>query len=259
MIRKFIMGAVFLFAVAGMLPAQDAPQDQQPPSQQDQPAAQQAPANQQPSSSEQAEESEIGPRRHRPLGYPKYEFNLGAGANLTNGTTQQFVRGGGPVINAGIARNYSRIFGARLDFFWIDLPLRTSALQMAQSASAASHAFAFTFDPIFNIPVTKRYGGYVLAGGNYLHRYGTLNNSTVVPGAPCNSFWTWWGNCNLYGLPANRPFVSTSLNEFGYNYGGGIFRKMENGHEVYADYRGIHASGNNITTDVRTLTIGFRW
>jgi opacity protein-like surface antigen len=114
-------------------------------------------------------------------------------------------------------------------------------------------------DPIINIPVTKRYGGYVLIGPSYYHRSGKLDSSTAIPGSACNGFWDWWGACSAASLPLNGKFLSASQNEFGYNFGGGLTRRIRPNVELYAEFRYLHGKHSNITTDLRPITIGVRW
>ena len=249
-------------------PSSPASTPQQPAAQQpaaQQPAAQQPSSQQptaQPSSSDQEaseEESSSSRRKAKPHDYKNWSYNVGAGANVDGGTTRTFVRGGGVVGTAGIARNGSKYLGLRADFIFANLPLRDSSLQLAQAGSASSYLFAFTLDPIINVSVTKTYGGYVLFGPGYYHRFGTLNSDTAVPGSSCNAFFDWWGACPTVSLPLSGSFVNSSQNHFGYNVGGGITRKMPSGVEIYAEYRLTHGSGNGTTTDVRPITVGVRW
>src|SRR5579864_7150207 len=188
------------------------------------PAEPAAPAQQQPeiqpSSSQQTPPEEIGPsRKPKVKDYKNWVFNVGGGASLTNGNTKNFVRGGGGIAAAGVARNYSKYFGLRLDFQFDNLPLRASALQAAQAPGATSHVYSFALDPIINIPVTKVWGGYIVAGGSFFHRSGKLDSSTAIPGSGCNAFFTWWGNCYNASLPVNRNFLSASQNQWGENFG----------------------------------------
>lgn len=239
---------------AGQAPT--APADQTPSPQT--PAAQ-APASQQPASGQEPADEESSSRRKKPRDYKNWTFNVGAGANLDSGTTKVFVRGGGGVATAGVARNANKYFGLHADFTFADLPLRDSALELAQAPSATNHLFAFTLDPIINFPVTSKYGGYVLIGPGFYHRSGSLDSSTAVPGSACNSFWTWWGACPNVSIPLSGKFLNSSLNEFGYNLGAGVTRKMPSGVELYAEFRLMHGSHDHITTDVRPITIGLRW
>jgi hypothetical protein len=38
-----------------------------------------------------------------------------------------------------------------------------------------------------------------------------------------------------------------------------VARKMPSGVEIYLEYRLMHGTASNITTDFRPITIGFRW
>jgi|SRR3954451_1037144 len=243
-------------------PAQDpaAQPPQAPPPQAPPPQAQTPQADQQSSSSQETQE-EVGPVRKKKQAHPynKWTFNVGGGASLTNGNTQNFVRGGGGVAAVGATRNANRYLGLRLDFQFDNLPLRTSALQAAQASSANSHAYTLMLDPIINIPISSNWGGYVLGGPTFLRRSGKLDNSSAIPGSACNSFFLWWGHCFNNSLPINGNFLHASQNEFGANFGGGITRKLTPKFELYAEFRYVHGKHNNITTDFRPITVGLRW
>ena len=249
MIRKFAAVFVLLLLVRAAGHAEDAPAGQQPAGQQ--PAA---PAQENPE-----EETSSSRRKVRPHDYRNWVFNVGGGANLPSGTTRTFVKGGGAAAEAGAARNFSKYFGFRLDFLWADLPLRTSALQSAQAPGASDHVYSLMLDPIINIPVTKKYSGYFVVGPGFYHRSGNLDSSTYVPGSACNAFYTWWGSCFNGSVPLSGRFLNSKQNEFGLNLGGGIARKLGDKFEVYGEFRYLHGKHNNITTDLRPITIGVRW
>jgi opacity protein-like surface antigen len=257
MIRKFAtvcgLPSLVLLAMmtaAGAVHAQETPV----PS-----SANQSPqAEQQPSQEAPPEEIER-PGRKKGSEHKKWTFNVGGGASLTNGTTQKFVRGGGGIAAAGAARNYSKYFGIRLDFQFDNLPLRTSALQAAQAPGATNHVYSLTLDPIINIPVSKNWGGYIVFGPGFFHRSGKLDSSTAIPGSACNAFFLWWGHCFNGSLPVNGQFLHSSQNEFGYSFGGAITRKIRPNMDLYAEFRYLHGKHNNITTDLRPITIGIRW
>lgn len=241
---------------AGQTPAAPAATDQTSSAQA--PTAQ-TPAQQPANGQEPADEESTSRRKARPHDYKNWNYNVGAGANVDSGTTKTFVRGGGVVGTAGVARNANKYLGLRGDFIFANLPLRDSTLELAQAGGATSYVLAVTLDPIINIPVTNKYGGYVLFGPGFFHRSGSLNSDTTVPGSGCNAFWVWWGTCFNSSLPLSGKFVDSSQNQFGYNFGGGVTRKMPSGVEIYAEYRFTHGSHNGITTDVRPITVGVRW
>jgi hypothetical protein len=244
---------------AQQAPAQQDP-TQQPPAQPQtapKPSAQQ-PADQSGSQEATPEETEHR-RKVKPRDYNKWSFNVGAGGSLTNGVTTKLVRGGGEVVAAGVARNFNKYFGFRADFQWDNLPLRDSALQLAEAPGATSHVYSFMLDPIINVPVNKNWGGYIVFGPAFYHRTGKLDSSAVVPGSACNEFWNWWGTCYAGSVPLNKDFLYTSQNQPGLNFGGGITRRIHSNIELYGEVRYLHGSSNGRTTDLRPITIGLRW
>ena len=257
---QILAGVVLIGVFAAQGFAQSEPAGQTPAA----PAAAQAPAATPPAqkpdtSQEPADEDSLSRRRRGPHDYKNWVFNAGAGANLDSGTTHTYVRGGGFVADAGVARNANKYLGLRADFIFANLPLRDSTQQLAQATGATSYAYSVTLDPIINIPVTKLYSGYVLFGPAFYHRAGSLKGDTKVPGSECNAFWTWWGACSGASIPLSGNFVDSSQNQFGYNVGAGVARKMPSGVELYGEIRFMHGTHNGITTDFRPITIGFRW
>lgn len=262
MSRKFAVVPVLAVAclmvqLAATSYAQQAPAGSPPASQT---PATQAPAPQQPGSAQEpADEESTSRRKIRVHDYRDWDFNVGAGAGQPSGTTKNFVRSWDYLGTAGVARNANKYLGLRADFFWVNLRLTNAALEQAQAPSASNNLYAITLDPIINIPVTKKYSGYVLIGPDFLHRSGKLDSSSTVPGSSCNGFWTWWGACTINSIPLNGHFLNSSQNEFGFNFGGGVARKVRGNVEVYAEFRYLHGKHNNISTDVRPISIGIRW
>jgi hypothetical protein len=269
MSRKFARVSSFrivpAFIVAAILAGASTVHAQQVPA--EPPPAQQAPTQQQPAAQQPADQSanqEATPEEipvHKPKApeFNKWVFNVGGGASLTNGTTRTYVRSGGLIGAAGVARNYSKYLGLRFDFQFDNLPLRTSALELGQTTGANSHVYSFMFDPIINVPVTKLWSGYIVVGASYYYRSGKLNSSTALPGSACNGFFTWWGNCFNSSLPLNRNFLSAHQNQGGENFGGGVTRKVGGNAEIYAEFRYLHGTHSGITTDLRPITVGVRW
>lgn len=256
---RFFASAVLMMILTGIVTVH-AQQTSEPPAQANDQTQSQPSTTQDSSSSQQVAPEDIGKqRRAKAHNYKNWTFNVGGGANLPSGDTNKFVRGGGGVLAAGVARNYSKYFGLRLDFQFDNLPLRDSALQAAQAPSATSQVYSFNLDPIINIPVTSKWGGYVVFGGGFYHRTGKLDSSSAIPGSACNPFYTWWGSCFNASLPVNGHFLSTSQNEFGYNFGGGVTRKIRANMDFYAEFRWMHGSGGRQATDLRPITIGVRW
>jgi len=258
MAATILVGATTVYAqeAPAQQPASQPPSDQAPAAQQP-PAAQQSPDK--PTGSQEATPEEIGTRKAKPKEYKNWVYSAGAGASLTNGTTGKFVRGGGGIAAAGVARNYSKYIGFRLDFQFDNLPLRDSALVSAQAPGGNSHVYSLTLDPIISIPVTPDWGGYILFGPAFYHRSGKLDSSTAIPGSACDPFFVWWGPCFNASLPVSGDFLHASQNEFGENFGFGLTHKITPKIEMYAEFRYLHGTHNGVTTDLRPITLGARW
>src|SRR5579871_5540912 len=173
---SFVQSVVLMTILAGAVTvhAQQTPAQQSPPAQQ----PQSQPDNQQSSGSQEASNEDITkPAKVKVKDYTNWSYNVGGGASLTNGTTKTFVRSGGGIAAADVARNANKYFGLRLDFQFDNLPLRSSALVLAQAPGATSHVYTLSLDPIINIPVTKEWGGYLVFGPSYFHRSGKLDSS----------------------------------------------------------------------------------
>jgi hypothetical protein len=236
--------------------AQQTPAQQPPPQQ---PQSQPQPDNQQSSSQEASPDETMPGRKPKVKDYKNWSFNVGGGGSFARGATGNFVRSGGALGAAGVARNYSKYFGFRLDFQWDNLPLRNTALQQAQAPGATSHVYSFSLDPIINIPLTKTWGGYILGGPSFYHRSGKLDSSTVIAGSACTPFFSWWGTCSGVSLPINGKFLSSSMNQFGENFGGGVTFKIRSNLQIYGEWRLLHGKGDGSTTDLRPITVGLRW
>lgn len=262
MIREFVaipcagivLAAVVLAMILTGIPTASAQQTAPPPDPQTQT---QQPDSPQPSVQET--EPEVIKPRAKPHLFDKWTFNLGAGASLFTGTTQQFSRGGGGVGAFGVARNYSPYFGLRLDFQFDNLPLKSTALEAAQAPGGTNHVYTLMGDLLFNLPVTRLWTGYFIGGGTFFHRDGKLDSSQALPGSACNSFYTWWGTCYAGSLPLNGNFLRETQIEWGENFGLGIARKITPKIEIYGEFRLLHGSRNNLTTDLRPITVGVRW
>src|SRR5579863_6980054 len=259
MIERFVKvvgTAAIMFLAAAAHGQQAEPQQAQPQAQPQQAPETPKPAATQDSSQETVEVSSS--RRVKPRDYKPWEFSVSGGGNLPHGTTNIFVKGGSAAADAGVARNFSKYVGFRLDFSWTNLPLRVSALELAQSKGGSNQIYGLSLDPIFYIPVTRIYSGYALVGPGFYRRSGKLDSSTALPGASCNAFWNWWGTCFNGSIPLGT-FLKENQNQVGFNYGGGVARKATRNIDLYAEYRAMHSSLNKNTTDARTLTVGVRW
>ena len=200
------------------------------------------------------------PAQPKPQRLQELDLQRGRRRQFDQRNYRKFVRGGGGIAAAGVARNYSKYFGLRVDFQWDNLPLRNSALQLAQAPGATSYVYSFPFDPIVNIPVSTKRGVDTFSAGQLTTTDPASSiRRRAIPGSACNPFFAWWGPCFNASLPSNGNFLHASMNQFGENFGGGVTRKIRPNIELYAEFRYLHGARSGITTDLRPITIGLRW
>ena len=197
-----------------------------------------------------------------PHDYKNWTYNVGAGANLDSGTTRTWVRQGGFVAAAGVARNANKYFGLRADFIFANLPLRDSTQQLAQATGATSYAYAVTLDPIINIPVTKALRRILPLGPGFFHRSGSLESAH-----DSSRFVVQWV-LELVGRVPEFEFQHSSQRQLCQfqpepvriqHRGGRHSQDAERRRNLRRSSVLMHGSHNGITTDYRPITIGVRW
>ena len=231
------------------------------PAQPQQPQSKPPQAQQQPDSNQEATVEESTPERKAKANqYKKWVYNVGGGAGLTSGNTKNFVRSGGGIAAAGVARNGSKYLGIRFDFQFDNLPLKQSALQAAQATGANSHVYTFMLDPIINIPASTNWGGYILGGPALLCI--ARANSILRPRFPVRPATVFSYGGAIASTIACRSMGSSSTparTNLARNFGGGITRKIRPNMDLYVEFRFLHGKHNDISTDLRPITIGVRW
>ncbi len=165
MIGKFASASVltlFTILLGAQAFAQTTPPEQPPaapPATTQAPATQQAPGTPTAADQEPAEETTSSSRHKKIHDYKNWSYNVGAGANLDSGTTKTYVRGGGFVATAGVARNANKYFPGCAAISYSPISrCATFLLRLAQATGASSYFFGVTVDPVINIPVTQALG-----------------------------------------------------------------------------------------------------
>jgi hypothetical protein len=187
--------------------------------------------------------------------YNKWLFNIGGGIGFPQGDLSSFVNDGGNFVIGG-GRNFTRLFGVDTEFMWHDLPINSATKQLLQTPGASARQYAWTFNPIFHVPLHSKLGAYAIGGIGWYHRSG----ETTTPGTAviCDPYWSWWFGCTIGSVDIVTG--SRSANAFGENIGGGItFRLGESHAKIYAEARFHHAAYNNVSTKIVPISFGIRW
>lgn len=187
--------------------------------------------------------------------YGRAMFNIGGGVSFPQGDLGSFVNDGANFVVGG-GLNFSRFVGVDSEFMWSDLPINTATRQLLGTSGATARQYAWTFNPIFHVPLGHHVGAYAIGGIGWYHRSG--ETTTPGTGVICDPYWSWVYGCTIGTV--NFVTSSRSANAFGENIGGGLtFRLGESHAKLYAEVRYHHAGYNRVSTQLLPITFGIRF
>ena len=189
--------------------------------------------------------------------YSRFRVNVGGGIGYPQKDLNSFVNSSGHFV-AGGGYNFARYFGVDTEYFWQDLPINDRLTQLLKTTSQTVRAqqYAWTFNPIVQVPLGRKFGAYVIGGIGWYHRSGQTTTPGV--GVICDPYWSWWYGCTIASVDIVTK--SRSNDAFGENVGVGFTYRMGESHfKIYTEVRYHQASYNNVSTQLVPLTFGVRW
>jgi hypothetical protein len=198
-----------------------------------------------------------------PSNFNRFTYNVGAGPGIGHGDVASFV---GNSFNgvAGAGMNFTRIFGADVEYMYYDLNFKRSVAYSNALPNQSGHMQSVSLDGIVNAPFHfHKVGLYGVYGVGFYRRSVSVNSQQLNPGALCQPAWRWWDlNCepnNIIVVP--QVMSSHSLNAGGFNYGAGLTWRLNRLHHanIYAEYRYHRAYTSDGLTIVAPITVGLRW
>ena len=189
--------------------------------------------------------------------FSRFRFNVGGGVGFPQGDLSSFVNSSGNFV-AGGGYNFAKYFGVDTEYYWQDMPINDRVIQQLNTTSQTVRAqqYAWTFNPIVEVPLVRKVGTYVIGGIGWYHRSGQTTKPAV--GVVCIPYWSWWYGCAI----GTTDIVtnSRSSSAFGENVGVGFTYRLGESHlKIYAEVRYHHASYNNVPTKLVPVTFGVRW
>jgi len=197
---------------------------------------------------------------------PAFSSNLGISTSVPLGTTAHYVTSGlGVDYSAGY--NFDRHHALVGEVTWNWLYPSDSALDPLrvafQSQDVRAHGDLVALMANYKFEVRgKLFGAYFIGGGGWYHRSTTISNAfptgTLVP---CQPIWLWWGyNCSSETTITSSTVATSSSNVFGGNAGIGFtIRVGDPPYRWYVESRYHYAPTKNITTQLVTISVGFRY
>jgi hypothetical protein len=200
--------------------------------------------------------------------YPSYEskwskvaFVGGGGFNAPVSDATTYSTYGGN-ITLGAGWNFNKVLGALIEYQFIDNKIPGATLAAVGAPGGYTRVWSFTIDPVVNLPITGRFGGYFTGGGGFYRKVVTF--TTPVPVLYCDYF----GFC--YEGTENAVIGHFSSNQGGMNIGGGVTWKAfgpDSKAKLFAEVRYVwvdspSASATQQGTGTFTtipVTFGIRW
>lgn len=200
--------------------------------------------------------------------FNRYTFNAGGGLGVGRHEVADFVGESlHGVVGGGI--NFTRMFGADAEYMYYNLGLRPSVSQNQSLPDASGHMQSVSLDGIVNAPLHGKWGAYGIFGIGFYRRSVSAHSMLLQPDTICPPAWSrWWGIECVQPNPINPPVVTfppqQTLSSFsrdagGFNYGGGVTRRLTPHLKLYLEgryHKAYHADGQTI---VFPITVGVRW
>ena len=220
-----------------------------------------------------SEETQPPPRRHygrRPTysdsthnadGSNKWTFVAGGGFTLPVGGTHGYATTSYR-FQGGFGRNFNKNFGVLLQFDWDQFGIQTNTLNnllaLYNSLGAglsqlggSSHVWSFTLNPIYNFAQRDNWGGYVVGGLGFYHKYTSF--TTVATGTCFDPYYGY------FTCQANQPIDWYTSNAFGLNGGLGLTYKFSRfaDERFFAEVRYVYNFNQRRPFDVSGTTSYF--
>jgi len=195
--------------------------------------------------------------------FNRYNFTAGGGLGIGRGDVSAFV-GISPFGVVGGGKNFNRWFGVDAEYMYYDLDLKPSVMNNQGLADASGHLHAISLDGIATAPFhLGKWGAYGIFGVGFYRRSVSKPAYPLGPGTDCQPAWIWWDITCTHNRPdpPSQTLGSNSKDAGGYNYGGGITRRLDRYHNAkfFIEYRYHKAYQSDVQTIVMPITAGVRW
>lgn len=176
-----------------------------------------------------------------------FTADIGAGFTEPAYSTGSYVNTGWN-LNAGVAYNYSRYLGAKLDIGFNDFGINGTTLTALGAPNGDIHMFSALVDPVFHLTPHSRLDIYVTGGGGLFHE-----SQQITAPAAINAT----GSLPIIGSTAVSSYV---VNRPGWDAGAGVSFAAFGHARAFAEAkfeRMLMSNGPNF--DMLPVTFGFRF
>jgi hypothetical protein len=189
-------------------------------------------------------------------------YSVGGGLGLGRNDVASYA-GNSPFAVAGVGKNFTRMFGADVEYMYYDLDFRPSVKEGQHLANESGQMQSISVDGIVNVPRhVFKLGAYGIFGIGFYRRTVSVPKELLAFNTNYEPAYRWWDlNFNLSGQVLQQYISSNSKDAGGFNYGGGITYPLGYLHnsKIFVEYRYHRAYQSDGQTIVSPITIGLRW
>jgi len=197
--------------------------------------------------------------------FSRYNFTVGGGPGIGKDYVASFV-GDSPQATFGAGMNFTRMFGADIEYMYYNLDFRPSVIRGQALADQSGKMNSISLDGIVNVPRhLGRFGAYGIFGIGFYDRTVSLAHPQLLyPPTLCQPAWLWWdlSDCAVNGfITSPTTMSSNSKIAGGFNYGGGLTYRLNHlDHaKLFLEWRYHRAYQSDSKTVVMPVTVGLRW
>jgi hypothetical protein len=189
-------------------------------------------------------------------------YSVGGGRGIGRDDVAAFV-GTSPQGVVGIGKNFTRLFGADVEYMYYDLPFRSSVKLDQFLADQSGRMQSISVDGIVTAPRhIRKWGAYGILGIGFYDRTVSVPRQKVAFNTLNEPAYRWWDlNTNILGQITEQYMSSNSKVAGGFNYGGGVTHPLNHLHNAkfFAEFRYHRAYQSDGQTIVMPITVGLRW
>lgn len=203
-----------------------------------------------------------------PDGSPKYDFFVGGGFNMPEGTQSNYLTTGWG-FGAGGGRMFNAHVGVNLEFNYDHFGMTQSTINNyaalygdptnSNGFGANSHVWSFSLQPIYNIRSGEGIGAYVTGGVGFYHKVANF----TLPETGCDpNLYYYYGEC--FPVAENVNIDHYTSNAPGFDGGFGLTYKFSRftNERLYAEVRYVYVANQykaGLTTANENTYAGFNY
>jgi hypothetical protein len=195
--------------------------------------------------------------------FDRFTYSAGGGLGIGKHDVASYV-GNSVFVVAGGGMNFTRMFGADVEYMYYDLGFRPSVQSGQSLVDQSGNLQSISVDGIVNVPRhIRKLNAYGIFGLGFYRRSVSVPARTLGAGTLYEPAWRWWDvQRDIFNNPIPGQIMSSNSKDAGgFNYGGGITYPLNYFHnsKLFLEFRYHRAYQSDGQTIIMPITIGLRW